>query len=63
MLKNGKKVADEFQSMCNFPLCLGAMDGKHVMIEASNYSGSEYYNYKGYFSVVLLLTPTINFCT
>ena len=26
-------VAKEFEEECNFPTCIGALDGKHIMIE------------------------------
>lgn len=47
-------IAVEFQHRLAFPNCLGAMDGKHVVIEAPPSSGFLYYNYKGTFSIVLL---------
>lgn len=49
-----KEVAREFESLWQFHHTLGAIDGKHVAIRAPNESGSYYFNYKGYHSVVLL---------
>lgn len=46
--------AAKFQRKFNFPNCLGAIDGKHIRIRCPSNSGSLYYNYKNYFSTVLL---------
>lgn len=43
-----------FRNKWNFPFCVGAIDGKHVRIKCPWNSGSRHYNYKGYFSVVVL---------
>ncbi|XP_018311534.1 uncharacterized protein [Mycetomoellerius zeteki] len=48
------KIADEFNNIWNFPNCIGAIDGKHCRIQAPANSGSEFYNYKSYFSFVLM---------
>lgn len=49
-----KSISYDFFNIWNFPNCLGAIDGKHVNIQAPNNSGSLYYNYKSFFSTVLL---------
>ncbi|KAJ8720803.1 hypothetical protein PYW08_006268 [Mythimna loreyi] len=47
-----KQIAEEFQNKWQYPNCVGAMDGKHIRITKPYSSGSLYYNYKKYFSVV-----------
>jgi hypothetical protein len=48
------KIAEEFDEKWNFPHCLGALDGKHVILQATFNSGSDYFSYKRQFSIVLL---------
>ena len=49
-----KEVAGKFSSLWNFNNCLGAIDGKHIAIRKPKKSGTNFYNYKGFFSIVLM---------
>lgn len=48
------KIANDFKHKWHYLNCLGAIDGKHVSIRKPIKSGSEYYYYKQYFSIVLM---------
>lgn len=56
-----KEISARYESVCNFPNCIGALDGKHINIRCPINSGSNYYNYKGCNSVVLLALVDANY--
>ncbi|XP_041826075.1 protein ALP1-like [Melanotaenia boesemani] len=47
-------VAKDFHHQWQFNHCLGAIDGKHIMILPPAHSGSTFRNYKGRFSVLMM---------
>ena len=47
-------IGDKFYDRTNFPNVIGAVDGKHVRVVKPDNSGSKYFNYKKYFSQVLM---------
>ncbi|KAG7473964.1 hypothetical protein MATL_G00101450 [Megalops atlanticus] len=57
-----RSITAEFQWRWNFPLCCGAIDGKHVALIAPAHSGSQFHNYKGTFSIVLLAVVDAQYC-
>ena len=56
------EVANGFDEAWNYPHCLGAIDGKHIMIDCPKNCGSAYYNYKAFHSVVLLAVCDAKYC-
>lgn len=48
-----RRIVSGFLSKWNFPQCVGAIDGSHIPIIAPSENPLDYYNRKGYHSIVL----------
>jgi hypothetical protein len=56
-----QQIASDFQLKWNFPNCIGAIDGKHILIQKPQKSGSVFRNYKQAFSIVLMAVVDANY--
>ena len=56
------KIADAFENSSNFPHVIGAIDGKHIIIQCPSFTGTQFYNYKRFFSLVLMAICDANYC-
>ena len=56
-----KRIEKQFATRWIFPNCIGALDGKHIVITALFKSGSLFHNYKGTFSVNLMALVDANY--
>ena len=47
-------MASRFEEKWQFPNCIGAVDGKHLVLQPPPASGSHFFNYKKTHSIVLM---------
>ena len=48
-----REIVEEFETYWGFPQAVGAIDGSHIPIIRPDESASDYYNRKGYYSVIM----------
>ena len=47
-------IADGYYNRWNMPHCIGSIDGKHIRLKNPHKGGSHFFNYKKFYSMVLL---------
>nr|XP_022909001.1 protein ALP1-like isoform X2 [Onthophagus taurus] len=55
------RSSTSFFDKWNFPNCIGCIDGKHIRIKCPSKTGTMFYNYKQYFSIVLQAVADANY--
>ena len=55
------QISDDFNNKWNYPCCIGAIDGKHIRIRQPPGTGSQYFNYKKFFSILMLALVDANY--
>ena len=60
--KEWLSISKGFEDKWNFPHCLVSLGGKHIHIECPKMPGTYYYNYKRFYSIVLLTIWDCNYC-
>ena len=50
-----RRIVDGFETKWGFPKCLGAIDGSHIPISAPTNSHTDYYNRKGWHSMIAVV--------
>jgi len=59
--KDWKEVANRFKDRWQMINCGGCIDGKHIRICQPVRSGALYYNYKNFYSIVLMAIVNHNY--
>jgi len=55
------KIASDFERLWGYPFSIGAIDGCHIPCSPEKKDATDYYNYKGWYSTVLLAICDANY--
>lgn len=55
-----EETMEGFLNKCGYPMCLGSLDGTHISIKPPIGMEPDYYNYKKFFSVIMLASVNSN---
>ena len=56
------EISKKFEEVWNMPHVIECIDSKHIRVECPKLSGTLYYNYKGFSSIVLTALCDPNYC-
>ena len=56
-----KKIAEEFEQRWQYPMAIGCIDGSHFSIEPPKCQAQDYFNYKGWHSIIALAICDANY--
>ena len=56
------RTVSAFEAVHGVPQCVGARDGSHIPINAPNRNHTDYYNRKGFYSVILQAVVDDRYC-
>ncbi|KMQ81578.1 nuclease harbi1 [Lasius niger] len=54
------EITDQFYLKTDFPNCVGAVDGKHIRCINPRKGGSNFFNYKKFYSIILMAVANAN---
>lgn len=57
-----QSIAKRYSDLWDYPCVLGSLDGKHIALKTPGNSGSQFYNYKGFPSIVLMALCDADSC-
>lgn len=57
-----ESIAKQYGDVWDYPFAIGTLNGKHIVLRNPKKSGSVFYNYKGFPSIVLMALSDADSC-